>query len=694
MPFSFLNMAFLAGLAAAAIPIVIHLFSRKRQKRVEFSSLQFIEEIAKRRVRRVTITQWLILALRVLVLTLVALALMRPALKGDFALGKSKGESSVALILDRSFSLRAATDTGLLFDEAKRRAVEVAEAIDDGDEIHFLGATPGLETPAPPFHDRLRLKEEIQALEPGWGNTDLVEAIREAGTRLRQSEALNHELYIVSDFQKSGFGDLAGNAGTQIADLVAKDVRVYLLPLSEETIDNRAIESVSFEGIPPNRNARALVANHGGKSDPDVVITLSQAGRVMGEGRVSVDAGSSNTAIVPILEETGALGSGEARLDADRLAADDVRFFAAEGGRAFRILVVDGARPGEEAAPFLPLALSPEAGVGRFVTDVQSAANLGAVDLTPYQMVALANVERINSETIGRLRAWQEAGGRVLLALGDRVDLRHYNEAVLPALMPGVRLLDLRGDLRDGSTFYTLTPRVAGHPAFAGFKATPGEPLSGAQFWRIVAVEAQSDTRVLAEFGPGLPAIVETPSAALIASSVDGRWNNFPTHGAFLPLVHQLVHTLAGGDEKSGALVGQPIEHVVDEAAVPTGANLVAEGPDGLQLAVISKKSNQGLLLTSEPVPAPGLYRLKAGEAVLAELPVNVDTKESDLEPLDTAGLKALFPGRTVRIITPREVVTETIRESRYGREFWREFLLAALVLLGLEAFLARRGGA
>lgn len=694
MPFSFLNLAFLAGLAAAAIPVLIHLFSRRKQKQIEFSSLQFIEEIAKRRVRRVTITQWLILALRVLVLTLVALALMRPALKGDFALGKSKGESSVALILDRSFSLRAATDTGLLFDEARRRAVEVAEAIDDGDEIHFLGATPGLETSAPPFHDRLRLKEEIQASEPGWGGTDLVEAIREAGARLRKTESLNRELYIVSDFQKSGFGDLAETPGTQIADLIGKDVRVFLLPLSEETIDNRALESVTFEGLPPNRNARALVANHGGKADPSAMITLAQGGRVVGEGRVSIDAGSSNTAIVPILEDAAALGSGEARLNADRLAADDVRYFAAEGGRAFRILVVDGMRPGEVAAPFLPLALSPEAGVGRFVTDTQSAANFGAVELSPYQMVALSNVERLNAETLGRLRSWQEAGGRVLIALGDRIDLRHYNEAILPALMPGVRLIEMRGDLRDGSTFYTMTPRVAGHPAFAGFKATPGEPLSGAQFWRIVAAEASTDIRVLAEFGTGLPAILETPSAVMITSSVDGRWNNFPTHGAFLPLIHQIVHTLSGGDEKSSALVGQPIEHVVDESAVPTGATLVAEGPDGVQLAVTSRKSNQGLLLISDPVIAPGLYRLKAGEAVLAELPVNVDTKESDLEPLDAAGLKALFPGRTLRIITPRDVVTETIRESRYGREFWREFLLAALVLLSLEAFLARRGGA
>lgn len=694
MPFSFLNGAFLAGLVAAAIPILIHLFNRRKQRRVEFSSLQFIEEIAKRRVRRVKITQWLILALRTLAIAMVALALMRPALKGDFALGKSKGESAVALILDRSFSMRATTDEGNLYDTARQRAVEVAEAIDDGDEIHFLGVTPGLETAATPFHDRLRLKEEVQASEPGWGNTDLVEAIREAGTRLRQAEALNREIYIVSDFQRSGFGDLAGNPGKQISDLIGPNVRVFLLPVSRGPIDNRAIESVAFEGVAPNRQSRVLVANHSARAEPSVTVTVAEGGRTLGEGRVAIDAGSSNTAVVPLLDEPNGGGAGEARLAADRLAADDVRWFASEGGRAFRVLVVDGARPGEDRSNFLPLALSPEAGVGQFVTDVESAGNVGASDLTPYQLVVLSNVERLNPETLGRLKSWQDAGGHVLITGGDRLDLRYYNEALLPALLPGVRLLELRGDLKDGSTFFTLTPRVAGHAAFAGFRATPGEPLSGAQFWRVVAADAGPDGRVLAEFGPGLPALIETENGVLFTSSVDGRWNNFVTHGAFLPLFHQLIHSLSGGEAAGGALVGQSLEHVVDEAAVPTGAALTAEGPDRIALEVTARRGNQGLILTSAPVPAPGIYRLKAGEQLLNELPVNVDTRESDLTPVDASTLKSFFPDRTVRIIQPDEVVGETVRQARYGREYWREFLVAALLLLGIEAYLARRGGA
>ena len=38
--FNFLNGLFLAGIAAAAIPVIIHLLNRRRLKRIEFSDLQ------------------------------------------------------------------------------------------------------------------------------------------------------------------------------------------------------------------------------------------------------------------------------------------------------------------------------------------------------------------------------------------------------------------------------------------------------------------------------------------------------------------------------------------------------------------------------------------------------------------------------------------------------------------------------
>ncbi|MGH7731747.1 MAG: BatA domain-containing protein, partial [Candidatus Eiseniibacteriota bacterium] len=79
---SFLNPLFLFGLAAAAVPILIHLFTRKRPREMRFPSLEFLSEVNRSEIRRLRLRQWLLLLLRTLAVAALALAISRPALRG------------------------------------------------------------------------------------------------------------------------------------------------------------------------------------------------------------------------------------------------------------------------------------------------------------------------------------------------------------------------------------------------------------------------------------------------------------------------------------------------------------------------------------------------------------------------------------------------------------------------------------
>src|SRR5262245_25141602 len=83
---SFLNPLFLFGLAAAAIPVIIHLFTRRRPKEVLFPSLEFLTEVNQSEIRRLKLKQWLLLLLRTLAILALALAMSRPALKGTIGI--------------------------------------------------------------------------------------------------------------------------------------------------------------------------------------------------------------------------------------------------------------------------------------------------------------------------------------------------------------------------------------------------------------------------------------------------------------------------------------------------------------------------------------------------------------------------------------------------------------------------------
>ena len=104
---SFLNIAFLAGLAAAAVPILIHLFSRRKAPRMEWGSTRFLRELNRQRIRRVKLRQLLLLAVRALAIILFALAMGRPALTGGRVPG-GKAPSTAVILLDTSYSMSAA----------------------------------------------------------------------------------------------------------------------------------------------------------------------------------------------------------------------------------------------------------------------------------------------------------------------------------------------------------------------------------------------------------------------------------------------------------------------------------------------------------------------------------------------------------------------------------------------------------
>ena len=87
IPISFVTAGLAAGAALAAIPVILHLIMRQTPKRVVFPALRLIRERQKRSRKRLKIKNWLLLAARMALIALMALALARPRLYSKTALG-------------------------------------------------------------------------------------------------------------------------------------------------------------------------------------------------------------------------------------------------------------------------------------------------------------------------------------------------------------------------------------------------------------------------------------------------------------------------------------------------------------------------------------------------------------------------------------------------------------------------------
>lgn len=103
---SFLQPLFLAGLALAALPIIIHLINQRRYQTIRWGAMMFL--LAANRMSRgfARVRQWLILLLRTAAVACLAFVVARPLAGGWLSLASAGRADATIVILDRSPSMQ------------------------------------------------------------------------------------------------------------------------------------------------------------------------------------------------------------------------------------------------------------------------------------------------------------------------------------------------------------------------------------------------------------------------------------------------------------------------------------------------------------------------------------------------------------------------------------------------------------
>src|ERR1035437_7741061 len=209
---TFLNPFFLFGLAASSLPVLFHLFARKKSRRVEFSSLRFFRKLEKTSMRSVKIRQILLLIVRTLLITALVLAFARPALKGYLGsfFGSSHANTSMVFLVDNSASMSRSDDRGELLKQGKEAAASLVAALGEGDEatvIPLASIERGKEYR--PMHTRRDVLDAINQIRTADRGATLPDGLRMASAVLAQSHNVNKEVYLFSDAQKRNLSEVA-----------------------------------------------------------------------------------------------------------------------------------------------------------------------------------------------------------------------------------------------------------------------------------------------------------------------------------------------------------------------------------------------------------------------------------------------------------------------------------------------------
>lgn len=698
----FLNPAFLLGLAAAAIPIVLHFLSRRRPITVPFAPLRFLLPTQEKQMRRLNLRRLLLMAMRVAILACLAIGMARPTLTAGIAGLVRSGEGVSAVVLvDASASMAAQQSGGTVFDRARQEAAGIAQGLDDGDEL-LLGLFH--DDVEPLFREFLRerslLVNELGSRAARPRGTDYLAAIEEGLELLQRGTAAHRELYLVSDFARAPIDSarlsafLRGLEGTPPTQVFLRDVPV-------EPFANREVTAVERPAtlLRSGQSAEvAVLARQDGEEEQLASLFLDVGGVTVGETELRLAPGGQERHVFPLsLPEAGDLG-GSARLRPDRYPLDDERWFVLTVEEQVPALVLRGLRTDEgERDPllFLLAALDPAGGSGgAFALEVGAADRFDPAALARAHLLVGVDLVDIGAARLASLVDYLEAGGTALLFAGDPRVAQYHDESLLPALGP-LRLGEFRGaeDARE-----RLELAAPDHPVFAGFdeeELATLEEVRLRNFYRLtedhgtVLLRYAGGGAALSEFAVGEGRVI-LAGFHTAATSSDLPWSPM-----FLPLAQRLAGYLAtAGWSRFGRQFdsGMPVSvEAPAGAAAEEGWALVAEAGDELPARLDASVNPPRV--RAEADPEPGLYRFTRGGEAFATVAVNVPVSESVRDFPGSAWLEqAIGDESPLRLRRLRgEEPGQAMVEARRGVPVHQWFFLAAFLLMVAESLLSRR---
>lgn len=691
---TFLQPWMLWGLLAASIPIVIHFIHRRRPRRQPFAAIELLLRSADRVDRRWRLQRILLLAMRVLILALLAIAAARPAPVEDAQPAATAGPRRLGIVVDASASMQARYRGRTAFEAARQKAEALIDDLGPEDLAVLVRAGPEAELRTPePTGDRRALRRALDGLDVSFGRSDLGRATSLAVRALDPDDAaidVPVEVAVISDWASSALqtpADVSLGAGGR--------ARVDLVPavdIEPEEAANLALTSVQAEPLPTGAamsqqfvvRARSFAEADRGAAEP-TALDLLESGEPIASTLVEVAPGTISDRIVEHEFDGPGARLLTFRAAPDLYPPDDQFHLVAQVRRRVRMLVVDGDPSGvakeDEVFYFDKAARTGLA--DHPVPRVVTADELPTVELSSYDVVVLAGLVALPTSDGARLSQFVEGGGGLLVSMSPATDVVQLTRA-LPALPRPLRGLKVLAEEVAGSSGpLGFEPPSLEHPIFDVFR---GEGLGGLASTRtrgfaLLEPGGEADLSVPLRFEGGQPAMVTASvgrgRVAVWTSSLDRDLTDFPIRPAFVPWVRRtslwLGRALHETDERR-TVVGETRAIVAPRDA----AFVRVRTPDGREISV---PVTGGVAAFAE-TRAPGHYRVMGPDGVpLSEehFGVNVDPAESDLRPLplEEAELILVSGGRDVARATTIRQLTES---DAWTPESWVTLLLALMI--------------
>lgn len=662
---TFANPIFLWGLLAVPLPILLHLFFRRRKLRVPFSTLQFFQLRKRYLAHRRRLREFLLLLIRTLALLFLVLALSRMLFQRMPYAFTSR--SDVVVVLDDTLSMDRKLGSGeTAFALAARKAREILETLSEGDAaaLVFLSGRRGIDL----TRDRAEVQHLIENARVTAATGSYSAALKHAETLLGSEANPNREVFVISDFQSN-------QAPSRAIELDAgKGIRVYFLPVIGSA-ENISVGEIKLSTRPHMVNKRMLIPytlfNHG-NNDRETEVALTMDGETLNSETVAIRAGGVFEGHFETVPKHAGFISGAVRVNDSNLTLDNSRYFTINICANIRVLLVESdllsrVRPFH----FLRPALDPL--VGESINGIQTEEGfiqeLSRNQLDNHHVVVLANPQPLTQPSAALLTRYMVGGGTVLVFAGGKTDEKTF------AAFQDERLRSIYGERRQES-FNDLTFKG---PLNALNEILQMELFKGERFYTLNSSPAAI---TLAESRGKAIVVAESVGAGnFIACAFSSRRDmcNWPELKSYpIAMIHLLSFAAHDPRQSAGVECGRQLRL----SALDGKVSELAVGHSNGQNYRVPVENGEGVLLETWQ---PGV--VTAERAAPRSVALNFAAAESALKNLGPLRLTSIVKGK-VNLLKTDATLASQLLNTRRGSDMSGLFFFLLLIMLLLEVVL------
>lgn len=678
---SFLFPLFLLALLAVAVPIIIHLFNFKRYKTVYFSNVQLLKRIKQESKKKQQLKQLLILLSRILVIVALVLAFARPYFPTGNRTAKL-ARQVVEIYIDNSFSMKAVGEKGPLLEQAKQKAIEIANSYPVGTQ--FLIKTNDFIAGSQYPMNKEQFIRQVAEIKESPLSPMLADIYAQSVNTIESSvKKAEKTLFVLSDFQK-------GNANVE-AIKPDSAVWTYLMPFKAEKTNNLLIDSCWFE-VPGRKIGQAeklyvRIKNLSQQGYPNVPVRLSINDSLKAVSNISIEAGQNIIQELNYTNNSQGVQLCKVDLDDYPIIFDNSYFLSYQVRGKLQALGINNLK--DNGSEYLNALFTDDELIG--YTEV-AENNVQVSQLKDYQCIFLINNQNISSGLKSELASYVGNGGTLVVFPQKTSNYAEYN-ALLGALntnqiagfdTASVNISEINYANQLYHDVFKKQEQEADLPKIKGSVSFSQQMLSAET--SILKFRNGRNALSSHSFGKGT---VYTFAFPLNSSNF-----NFVRHMIFVPTIYNMV--LYSGEHQVYAYPTDSDEPVLLNTNRSSGeitlVNLKTK--EEFKTTVRNSGADKKQIVLDDLPKDAGHYLVKDGNDVIQAISYNYPRKESIPDFLNEKDLHKMMQSKAFKqfqiIENPSENISEAVQDLSNGKQLWKYFVVLALTFLLCEVAIIR----